>query len=51
MLKAYKVTIEPFIVTSTSKERIEQEIRDFFRDELYVEEEPDSPVKITIQDT
>lgn len=50
MLNTYKVTIAPFIVSSTSKERIEQEIRDFFENELYLEVPPDdSKTEITIE--
>ena len=49
-MKAYKVEIKPFVVTSTSKERIEQEIRAFLEEELMYAEEPDSPVEIKIYD-
>lgn len=48
-MRAYKVTIEPFVVTTTSAERIEQEVRDFLEHELMISEEPDSPVVIKIE--
>lgn len=51
MFKPYKITIAPFIVTSTSKERLEQEIRDFLEHELFVEIPPDDGnTKITIEE-
>jgi len=48
-MRAYKVTIQPFVVTTTSKERIEQEVRDFLEHELMVSEEPDTPTGIKIE--
>lgn len=50
MLKPIKVTISSFVVVTTSKERLEQEIRDFLEQEIMYSEEPDSPVEIKLED-